>query len=207
MIETFTRNELEREPLLLRTMHEDRKRVFIDAYKWDLPTDGSQEIDQFDNEDAIYLVARQNDGSHLASVRLLDSDRPHILGSIFPFLSDDPVPTGRHVREVTRSIASPRVSTIERRFARNTVARAMIEYGLENGISRYTAVCDIGYLSRVLAAGWRCDPLGMPQTVNGSMIGAFCIHIEPDTFELMSPGWRTDRPALAIGSANFRAAA
>lgn len=74
-------------------------------------------------------------------------------------------------------------------------------------ITTYTAVCDIGYLSRVLAAGWRCDPLGMPQVVNGSMIGAFCIHIEADTFERMLPGWRTDMPALALSEPAFRAAA
>lgn len=207
MIRNYSRTELLADPVLARTMHEDRKRVFIDTYKWDLPHDGGLEIDQFDSDSAVYLAGKAANGSHLASVRLLETEREHILGSIFPFLCETDVPRGPQVREITRSIASPRVRTVERRFARNLVAKALIEYALEYGITTYTAVCDIGYLSRVLAAGWRCDPLGMPQVVNGAMIGAFCIHIEADTFERMLPGWRTDMPALALGEPVFRAAA
>lgn len=207
MISCYTRNGLQADPLLMRTMHEDRKRVFVDAYKWDVPHHDGLEIDQFDNERAVYLAGKAANGTHLASVRLLESDGDHILGTIFPFLCDGEVPRGPQVREITRSIASPRVSTAERRFARNLVAKALIEYALENDITTYTAVCDIGYLSRVLAAGWRCDPLGMPRQVNGALVGAFCIHIEADTFERMTPAWRTDMPALALDPAAFRAAA
>lgn len=207
MITAYTRSELATDPVLLRTMHEDRKRVFIDTFKWQLDHRDGQEVDQFDTDEAVYLAGRNRDGSHLASVRLLPTEQPHILGSIFPFLCDETVPTGPTVREITRSIASPRVSTPERRFARNVVARALVEYALENGITQYTAVCDLGYLSRVLAAGWRCDPLGMPQRVNGSVIGAFCIHIEADTLERMTPQWRVDHPALGLTDASLRAAA
>jgi acyl-homoserine lactone synthase len=207
VIQPYTRQEILADPLLARSMHEDRKRVFIDTYKWDIGHEDGLEIDQFDHDEAIYLAGKCADGTHLASVRVLPSEDDHILGSIFPFLCDIEVPRGPHIREVTRSIASPRVSTLERRFARNMIARSLVEYGLRNDIRMYTAVCDIGYLSRVLAAGWRCDPLGMPQRVNGSVIGAFCIHIEEDTIARMAPGWRTDRPALAMSEPAFRAAA
>ena len=207
MIRSYTRAELLADPILSRSMHEDRKRVFIDTYKWDLPHSDGLEIDQFDTQDAVYLAGKDRAGTHFASVRLLETESDHILGSIFPFLCEVDLPRGPHVREITRSIASPRRTTAERRLGRNMVARALIEYGLEHGITTYTAVCDLGYLSRVLAAGWRCDPLGLPRKVNGSMIGAFCIHIEEDTIARMAPGWRTDMPALALSPATFRAAA
>ena len=39
-------------------MHRDRKKIFVDALKWDVPVvDGQYEIDQFDTDDAIYLLA------------------------------------------------------------------------------------------------------------------------------------------------------
>lgn len=42
----------------LEAMHRDRKKVFVDALKWDIPVvDGQYEIDQFDTDAAIYLVA------------------------------------------------------------------------------------------------------------------------------------------------------
>lgn len=207
MIRSYTRTELEADSVLMRTMHEDRKRVFIDAYKWDLPHTDGMEIDQFDHDGAVYLAGTDRAGTHFASVRLLETGGDHILGTIFPYLCEVDLPRGPHVREITRSIASPRVRTAERRFGRNMVARALIEYAMENGITTYTAVCDLGYLTRVLAAGWRCDPLGLPRRVNGAVIGAFCIHIEADTLARMAPAWRTDMPALALSPAAFRAAA
>ena len=39
----------------LRTMFEDRKSVFVDLLKWDVPViDGRFEVDEFDDEQATY---------------------------------------------------------------------------------------------------------------------------------------------------------
>lgn len=197
MISSYSRAAIQTDPLLLRTMHEDRKRVFIDTLRWQLPHDGSQEHDQFDADGAVYLAGKDRSGSHRVSVRLLDTERPHIVGSLFPFLCQAPLPRGPRVREITRYIASPRARASERLIARNMMARALAEYAHLHGITTYTAVCDISFLSQILAAGWRCDPLGLPRPVDGSVIGAFCIHIESDTIERMARSWRYLKPALA----------
>jgi len=56
----------------LEAMHRDRKKIFVDALKWDVPVvDGQYEIDQFDTDEAIYLVALAPESQrHLGSVRL-----------------------------------------------------------------------------------------------------------------------------------------
>lgn len=203
MIECYSRAEVEGEAQLVRTMHEDRKRVFIDTLKWELECNGSQECDQFDDDGAIYLAGKDRQGSHRVSVRLLETERPHILGSLFPYLCDEGIPRGPNVREITRYIASPRAKASERLLARNMMARALVEYGRLNGISLYTAVCDIAFLSQILAAGWRCDPLGLPRQVNGSIIGAFCIHVEEGTIGRMTRSWRYGKPALALPDSQF----
>ncbi len=185
---------------LCRTMHEDRKRVFVDTLKWELQCVGDQERDQFDDDNAVYLVGEDRSGSHRVSVRILDTHRPHILGSIFPELCDNGAPCAPHIKEITRYLASPRAKAGDRLVARNMMARALIEYAQLNGITAYSAVCDIAFLSQILAAGWRCDPLGMPRLVNGAVVGAFCIHVDPDTIERMSRTWRYDRPALALSA-------
>lgn len=205
MIESYSRAALRTDPLLLRTMHEDRKRVFVDTLRWQLPHDGSQEQDQFDADGAVYLAARDRSGSHRVSVRLLDTEGPHIVGSLFPFLCEGPLPRGPAVREITRYIASPRARASDRLVARNMMARALVEYAHLHAVTTYTAVCDMSFLSQILAAGWRCDPLGLPQPVNGSVIGAFCIHVEANTIERMARSWRYLKPALA--TSQTRAAA
>ena len=43
---------------LLQSMFADRKRLFVDLFRWDVPVvDDQYEIDQFDNDHTIYLIA------------------------------------------------------------------------------------------------------------------------------------------------------
>ena len=71
----------------LMEMHHDRKQVFVDRFGWRLPAKGSWlEVDQFDNEYAVYLLARSPEGHHRGSVRLLPSSRPHMLSTLFNHL-------------------------------------------------------------------------------------------------------------------------
>jgi acyl-homoserine lactone synthase len=167
---------------ILEKMFEDRKTIFVDLLKWEIPHDGRFERDQFDDEHAEYLIVNDADsGEHFASLRMLRTDGPHILGSLFSQLCDEKVPTGPDIREISRMCLSPRHRGPERMAARNLLASAMTEYALLTGIRAYTGVADMGWMSRVLSAGWRCEPLGMPRMVGGAMVGAMMIHIDPDT--------------------------
>ena len=68
----------------LRAMFEDRKKVFVDLLKWDVPVlDGRFEIDGFDNSHATYIIIADDQGDHLGSARLLPTTRPHILNMLF----------------------------------------------------------------------------------------------------------------------------
>ena len=79
----------------LRGMFEARKRVFVDLLKWNVPVlEGRYEVDQFDDEDAVYLIVPGEDGRHAGSARLLKTIRPHILDTLFPELCAAPVPRG-----------------------------------------------------------------------------------------------------------------
>ena len=163
-------------------MFEDRKTIFVDLLKWEIPHDGRFERDQFDDEHAEYLIVNDADsGEHFASLRMLRTDRPHILGSLFSQLCDEKVPTGPDIREISRMCLSPRHRGPERIAARNLLASAMTEYALLTGVRAYTGFADMGWMSRVLSAGWRCEPLGMPRQVGGAMVGAMMIHIDADT--------------------------
>lgn len=208
MVSYLDRSDAASKPELFHAMHADRKRVFVDALKWDLPHDGETERDEFDNSAASYLILQDpRTGDHLSSIRLLDTLRPHILGNIFPHLCEGEVPRSPRIREITRFCASPRFRAVDRLHARNMMARALIELGHIEGIDAYTAVCDIGFLTQVLSAGWRCQPLGMPQPYENGLIGAFMIFVDANSLDLMTSGWRCDQPALTIEHRNAARAA
>jgi N-acyl-L-homoserine lactone synthetase len=184
---------------LLDQMFEDRKAIFVDLLKWGLAHDGRRERDAFDDEYAEYLIVNDRDsGEHFASLRLLRTDRPHILGSLFASLCDGAVPTGPDIREISRMCLSPRHRGPERIVFRNLLASAMTEYALLTGIRAYTGVAEMGWMSRVLSAGWRCQPLGMPQRLGGATIGALMIHIDPDTIRRLQVSGKYHSGVLRI---------
>jgi acyl-homoserine lactone synthase len=178
----------------LALMHEDRRRIFVDSLKWEIPVvDGRFEIDQFDNDDAVYLLALDaKKETHLGSVRLLPSSKPHLLGDVFPMLCDNGVPRGEDIWEITRLCTAPQLRGREAWLARSYLAVGMVEFALLYGISRYTCVAETSWLSSIMAVGWECEPLGLPQEINGESIGALMINISPATLQLfrMKMGWR-----------------
>lgn len=170
----------------LRAMFEARKRVFVDLLKWDLPViDGRYELDQFDDEHAFYLVLTGPDGQHRASARLLETTRPHILGDLFSSLCHQPPPSGEHVREITRFCLDPRLDAAGRLAARNELISALVDHALANGITTYTGVAELGWFRKILAFGWRCRPLGLPQPLKASAIAALAIDISNETPALL----------------------
>lgn len=172
---------------ILKSMFEARKRVFVDLLKWNVPVlDGRFEVDQFDDPHATYIIVADSGGEHLASARLLETTRSHILGDLFPELCAGPVPTGPEVLEITRFCLDRRLGASERLLVRNRLISALVAHALRSGARTYTGVAEMGWLQQILAFGWDCRPLGPPQCLGGRMIGALAINITPDTPALLS---------------------
>jgi len=170
--------------LLLQSMFADRKRLFVDLFGWDVPVVEDQyEIDQFDNAHTVYLVATEDDGSHAASIRLFPTTQPHMLGTIFPHLCPLGVPVDHGTWESTRLCLPQRHGAERRRILRNMLFAAMVDVALERGIERYTGVIPDPFRKEVLAMGWQAEPLGPAVRIPGGPIGAFMIHVRPDTRE------------------------
>ena len=167
---------------LFRSMFEDRKQVFVDLLKWDVPVlDDRYEIDQFDNENATYVVIPGPDGRHVGSARLLATDGAHILGSIFPDLCEAPPPSGPDIWEITRFCLSRRLCARERHLIRDQLVSALVDYALEHRISQYTGVAEWPWFQQILSFGWECRPLGLPAAQAGADLVAMAIDIDAHT--------------------------
>jgi acyl-homoserine lactone synthase len=171
---------------VLRDMFEARKRVFVDLLKWDVPVlDGRFEVDQFDDEHAVYLIVTDTGGAHLGSARLLQSLRPHILDTLFPELCAGPVPRGPHLLEITRFCLGRNQNAAGRLATRNRLVTALVSHALAEGITTYTGVAELSWLQQILAFGWRCRPIGLPRSIGTSLLGALSIDITEETPALL----------------------
>lgn len=173
---------------LLQSMFADRKRLFVDLFRWDVPVvDNRYEIDQFDNADTVYLIVPDDDGGHAASIRLFPSTRPHMLDTLFPHLCPFGVPVDEATWESTRLCLPQRHGAERRRQLRNMLFSAMVDVALDRGIERYTGVIPDPFRKKVLSLGWQAEPLGPAVRIAGGPIGAFLIHVRPDSPERL--GW------------------
>ncbi len=172
---------------VLRAMFAARKEVFVDLLGWDVPVLGGRfEVDQFDDEHAIYLVVTDTGGRHRASARLLPTTRPHILADLYAGLCEGDVPRGPGIYEVTRFCLDRHADARDRREARDQLVIALADFALANGIARYTGVAEAAWLRQILAFGWRSYKLGDPQRIEGRELGALAIEIDRDTPRLLA---------------------
>jgi N-acyl-L-homoserine lactone synthetase len=91
----------------LTEMCRQRKIAFVDRVGWKLPVVADQEIERYDLEDTVCLPAkRELEGPLFASVPLLSTTRPHLMGDPFPVMCRDAQSRAPTVWEAPRFCAS-----------------------------------------------------------------------------------------------------
>jgi len=166
----------------LMEMHQQRKHMFIDQLKWPLEHIAGIETDSFDGADVVYLIEAETPrGAVTGSARLLPTDRPHLLGSVFAHLCSKAPPTGANVWEATRFCPSPEIGKgEERRALLARMIAAIMETALLFGIEQVTFVANSALAPLAAKAGWQVEALGKPQRAGRDRASAFVAHIDSD---------------------------
>lgn len=164
----------------LDTMYRDRKTVFVDRLKWNVPVvNGIHEKDQFDREDAVYIVAADPiTGQHHASLRLIPSTRPHMLRDVFSFLCAGDVPIGPHIWEMTRICLSPSLARESARWSLGLVWLGAVEFCIDHGICTMTGLTHAPMFANIAAAGIDIEPLGPITEFDGVQYAALQTHVD-----------------------------
>ncbi|MEO1168730.1 MAG: acyl-homoserine-lactone synthase [Pseudomonadota bacterium] len=172
---------------LLDSMFADRKTLFVDLLGWDIPShDGRHEVDEFDHDGTVYIVATDGKSAHQGSLRLLPTVRSHLLDTHFASLCAGGAPADAATYEVTRLCLPSRLGAKRRLLVRNELIAAMVDHALAAGIKRLVGVTNVGFRKEILAMGWLAEPLGPEGQLSGARLGAFALHIGPDTPERLS---------------------
>jgi N-acyl-L-homoserine lactone synthetase len=192
----------------LMQMHRDRRRVFVDRLGWALPIRGSWlEVDDFDNDYTVYLLARSADGSHQGSLRLLPTTRPHMLQRLFPMLCAGPVPVDDRCWEISRLVTNPvGASGTSILRVHRLLALALLEFAGLNGIESFSLVIEAERLPALLSVGWTVMPLGLPVEVDGELLQALEIQAGARSLAAMRARFGIWESVLAIHHAQSEAA-
>lgn len=174
-----------------------RHQIYVGERKWmALERPDGREIDQFDTDDAVYLLALEQ-GRVVGGTRLVPTLRPHLMNDVFPFLANVAgVQRGPGIVEWTRIFVAPSHRGPERKVL-HTVLAGMMEYCLESEISAITVVMETWWLPRFLELGWDVRPLGLPAVIEGMNCVGTMISVTEDAYRRTAAFRDIATPTLA----------
>lgn len=186
-----------------------RHNVFVDEKGWnDLARDDHREIDQFDNENAVHMIAKR-DGKVVGYQRMLPTTKPHLLSTVLSDLCEVERPVGKHVWEWTRyCVAKPyreRGRTLSP--VANALLSSIVEWGMATGVDRIIIEMEPIWLLRLVQLNFMVTPLGIPRDIDGGSVVAVVAKFDHRTLQMLQDMRGNSDPALTWNSASTPAAA
>jgi acyl-homoserine lactone synthase len=161
-----------------------RHEIYVVERNWkDLARSDGLERDQFDNQDATYILATDND-QVIGGSRRVPTTRPHLLSEVFPYLASvRGLPRAVDIYEWTRMfvVKNRREGRTMGGQTRGMVICGVLEHCLDNGITGLTALIEMFWLPLFHSMGWSLVPLGLPELINGEWSIAVKMAINEDT--------------------------
>lgn len=164
-----------------------RHQVYVGERGWhDLDRPDKREVDQFDNDDAVYLLALdETNGRVLGGSRLISSLKPHLMSDVFPMLASmRPLPISQDVYEWTRFYVIPEM---RERHALSQVACEIYcgvqEFCLKQGVSQLSIVTEPYWIPRFMRLGWNPMPLGLPILWQGMEVVGITVDVDEQVLD------------------------
>jgi acyl-homoserine lactone synthase len=174
-----------------------RHDIYVKQRKWmALDRPDGLEKDQFDTEDAVYLFCIDG-GQLIGAMRALPTLMPTLMSDIFPYLNIRGPIRRQDVFELSRIFviperrgehAGPRVEML--------LLTAITEYGISIGLTGFSIVLESWWLPRFERIGWKAQPLGMPQTIDGMSVLAVLVDCDETTWKSLCNQIGLRRPTL-----------
>lgn len=162
-----------------------RYRVFIETLGWELETRNNEEYDQFDHDDTLYVLSKDDEGYVNGCARLLPTSKPYLLSEVFPqLMNGQPVPCSDDVWELSRFAAvdfNSRKTSALNQFSASFAIRLLhqaIACAKAHGAKRLITVSPIGIERLLQRGGIRCHRAGPPMIIDGHPIFACWIELD-----------------------------
>lgn len=162
-----------------------RHRVFVQELGWQLPSGANrwgEERDQFDDDAAIYVIARGEGRGVCGCARLLPTTRPYLLGEVFPGLvAQSALPRCERTFELSRFAARSHAFVAESALERFRAARRVLAHALraawECGATQVVGVLTPAIERTCRMLGAHMARLGPMQAIGGERVVACAIDL------------------------------
>lgn len=161
MIRLIDRSNRTRYPYLLDRLFRFRHDIFVNERGWtEFDRAGLYETDQYDTDEAAYLIAVDDFEEVVGCCRLTPSLSPSLTYDHFSFLIEGAVPRRPDVLDLTR-FAIAKNSRGSRTYPE--LLAGVQEYCLEQGAIGATSIIRTFRMPLLQAAGMSVTPLGLPK--------------------------------------------
>lgn len=165
--------------VLMTDLARYRHKVFVEKLGWQLKCEYGLEYDQFDRDDTIYVVAKNDDDQIVGTARLLPTSRPYLLGEVFPQLLNGQLPPcSDDIWELSRFAAvdfDSKATSALGQFSSETaidLLKQSMETASRVGARRVITVSPLGIERLLRRAGFEAARAGPPMKVDGMGIFA-----------------------------------
>jgi acyl-homoserine lactone synthase len=164
-----------------------RHEAFVEEAGWEnLRKEDGREIDQFDTEETIHIIAMK-DGLVQAYSRLNPTTRPYVLSEIYPHLSSGELIYDPKVWEWSRMGTSKKARSDGRGWGGpiGLLFRCVTYTALKHSIDTLIWQAHPVWISRASELGFQPYPLGLPQRISGERVVAAKMDVHPEVFAVM----------------------
>lgn len=163
-----------------RLMGEFRYDVFVDELRWNLPGvnhDARIEVDSFDTDETVYVVAVSGEDLVVGCARLLPTVAPHLLGNVFSrLLPVGTCPRSPDVWELSRlAVRNRGISPADPDLAQKIFVNA-VEVAASYGASTVVGVVSVSMERFYRRSGFLLRRIGRTEVVEGCFVTACAIN-------------------------------
>ena len=167
---------------VLRDLFRVRHDIFVKEKQWVPPSDDGLEFDQYDTDDATYLVGLDDDGRVITGSRFIPADRPHMLTDIFHYTLERRT-EDRTVAEWTRGFIRPDIRGLASARILVAFCAAVQQWAMEEGVTKVGGIQELYWLPLWRKMGWKVDMLGQTVEIDGAMCVPAYMEIAEDARE------------------------
>lgn len=178
-----------------------RYRVFVGALGWELGCEPDAELDQFDHDEALYLLAYAASGEVVGCARLLPTVQPYLLGEVFPqLLNGECLPFAADTWELSRFAALDLDQPVQgpQQFSSaiaSELLQAVLRVAASRGARHLISVSPLGVERLLRRAGFDARRAGPPLQVGRHWLFACWIEVPARTYTIgevtQAPGCRS----------------
>ena len=165
-----------------------RYKVFVEHLGWDLPiVQAGAERDQFDRPDTLYVVVKDRGDRICGCARLLPTNEPYLLGTVFPHLmGNQPMPAAADIWELSRyttQLVDGEIASREEAAERfRELLKAVCDTAFAGGAKRLITFSYLGVERIARNFGIHVHRIGPAHVIDGRPVVAFWIELDEQTF-------------------------